>query len=131
MDCTRKTPLGGYCYVEMIRRAQQQHGLSLTVSQAYVLRELRAFYSRLKDEDTDLKAQVVKLEEAFKNPVTAALRRQLNTLRRNGVVGNPLLRALSDLYHDHGLHERVYEERRLQEQESEELPRIICSEAFV
>jgi len=63
--------------------------------------------------------------------VTAAIRRQLNMLRRNGVVGNPLLRSLADIYHDHGLHEQVYEERRLHEQEAEDLPRIICSEAFV
>jgi hypothetical protein len=113
------------------RRAQLQHGLSLTTSQNYVLRELRAFYRQLQEADTDLKAQVVLLEEAFKRPVTAALRRQLNTLRRNGVIGSALIRALTDLYHDHGLHEGVYEERRLHEQESEEIPRIICSEAFV
>jgi len=113
------------------RKAQLQHGLSLSTSQMYVLRELRAFYSQLKEEDTDLKAQVVLLEDAFKRPVTAALRRQLNTLRRNGVIGNLLVRALTDLYHDHGLQERVYEERRLHEEESEELPRVICSEALV
>jgi len=113
------------------RQAQLKHGLSLTTSQVYVLREMRAIYGRLADEDTDLKAQVVKLEEAFKSPVTAAVRRQLNILRRNGVVGDPLLRALADIYHDHGLHEQVYEDRRLHEQEAEGLPRIICSEAFV
>ncbi len=113
------------------RRSQVQHGLSLSTAQSYVLRELRSYYSQLKDADTDLKAQVVKLEEAFKRPVTAAVRRQLNTLRRNGVVGIPLVRALTDLYHDHGLHERVYDEQRIHEQASEELPRIICSEALV
>jgi SNF2 family DNA or RNA helicase len=113
------------------RKAQLQYGLSLTTSQNYVLRELRAFFSQLKDEDTDLKAQVMKLEEAFKRPVTAALRRQLNTLRRNGVIGHLLVRSLTDLYHDHGLHERVYEESRLHEEEGEDFPRIICSEAFV
>ncbi len=113
------------------RQAQLKHGLSLTTSQVYVLRELRAIFSRLADEETDLKAQVVKLEEAFKKPVTAAIRRQLNTLRRNGVTGNPLVRSLADIYHDHGLHEQVYEDRRLHEQEAEGLPRIICSEAFV
>jgi hypothetical protein len=74
---------------------------------------------------------VVRLEEAFKRPATAAIRRQLNSLRRNGVVGNPLIRSLSDLYHDHGLHERVYEERRQHEEAAEEFPRIICSEALV
>jgi len=113
------------------RKAQLQYGLSLTTSHNYVLRELRAFYSQLKDEDTDLKAQVMKLEEAFKRPVTAALRRQLNTLRRNGVIGSLLIRSLTDLYHDHGLHERIYEENRLHEEEGEDFPRIICSEAFV
>lgn len=113
------------------RRAQQQHSFSLSTAQIYVLRELRVFYSMIKQEDTDLKNQVVKLEAAFKQPATAAIRRQLNTLRRNGVIGNPLVRALSDLYHDHGLEERVFEEHRLHEQEAEELPRIICSEAFV
>lgn len=113
------------------RRAQQQHSLSLTAAQGYVLRELRAFYSQIKEGDMDLKGQVVKLEEAFKRPATAAIRRQLNSLRRNGVVGNPLVRALSDLYHDHGLNEQVYEERRQREQEAGELPRIICSEGFV
>jgi hypothetical protein len=113
------------------RRAQMQYGLSLSTSQTYILRELRAFYSKLEEAETDLKAQVVKLEEAFKRPVTAALRRQMNTLRRNGVIGSPLIRALTELYHDHGLHERVYEERRLHEQESDDLPRVICSEAMI
>ena len=78
-----------------------------------------------------IQAQVVKLEEAFKGPVTAAIRRQLNTLRRNGVVGSLLLRSLTDIYHDHGLHEQAYEDRRRHEQEAEGLARIICSEAFV
>lgn len=113
------------------RRAQQKYGLSITAAQGYVLRELRAFYSGLSDEETDLKAQVGKLEEAFKRPVTAAIRRQFNTMRRNGMAAQPLVKALTDLYHDHGLHEQVYEERRHHEQEAEELPRVICSEAFV
>lgn len=63
--------------------------------------------------------------------MTAAVRRQLNTLRRNGVVENPLVRALADIYHNHGLQEQAYEERRFHEQESDEIPRIVCSEALV
>jgi hypothetical protein len=113
------------------RRAQQRHGLSVTAAQSYVLRELRVFYSRLEEGDTDLKAQVSKLEEAFRQPVTAAIRRQLNTLRRNGVVGTPLVRALTELYHDHGLHERVYEQTGRYDQEGDDLPRVICSEALL
>jgi len=113
------------------RRAQLQHSLSLTVAQNYALRELRAFYSQLNEEDTDLKAQVVRLEEAFKRPLTAALKRQMNSLRRNGVTGHLLVKSLTDLYHDHGLQDRVYEDIHIHEQEAEEFPRIICSEALV
>jgi hypothetical protein len=113
------------------RQAQQKYGLAITPAQAYVLRELRTLYGRLEEGEADLKAQINRLEEAFKHSVTAAVRRHLNTMRRNGMVGLPLLKALTDVYHDHGLHEHVHEERRRHEIESEELPRVICSEALV
>jgi len=109
----------------------QQHGLSLSASQSYVLREMRAHYGRLEDKDSDLRAQITTLEEAFKQPVTAAIRRQLNSLRRSGVVGDPLIKSLSDIYRDHGLQEQEYADRRRHEQESEEVPHIVCSEALV
>jgi hypothetical protein len=123
--------LGVFAEEVQQRLAQQRHSVSLTTAQSYVLRELRALYSTLRDAETDLRTQVALLDEAFRRPATAAIRRQLNTLRRNGVVGIPLVRALTDLYHDHGLAERTPEERREHELESEELPRIVCSEAFV
>jgi late competence protein required for DNA uptake (superfamily II DNA/RNA helicase) len=113
------------------RQAQQQHSLSLTAAQRYTLRELRAYYSQLEEDETDLKSQVVRLEQAFRRPATAATRRQLNTLRRNGVSGVPLIRALTELYHDHGLDEKMSEDRRTMEEESDSLPRIICSEALI
>jgi hypothetical protein len=52
-------------------------------------------------------------------------------VRRNGVTGRPLVKALSDLYHDHSMHERDFQIRHLAERESEDVPRIICSESFV
>ena len=113
------------------RRAQQQHSLSLSAAQSYTLREMRAYYSTLEEADTDLKAQVSKLEEAFKRPIPAAARRQLNVLRRNGVLGKHLVAALTDLYHDHALHEHADNDERQREHEADELPRIICSEALV
>ena len=114
------------------RTAQQKFSLSLTVGQTYVLRELRAFYSILDSDDSgDLRSQVALLEESFKQPLTAAIKRTLNTIRRNGVTGRPLVKALSDLYHDHGMHDRDFQIRHLAERESEDLPRIICSEGFV
>lgn len=113
------------------RRAQQQYSLSLSASQSYALRELRAYYSLLEEGDTDLKAQVALLEQAFKRPVPAAARRQLNVLRRNGVTGKNLVGALTDIYHDHALHEHLEPDHHQHEQEADELPRIICSEALV
>jgi hypothetical protein len=114
------------------RTAQQKFSLSLTVGQTYALRELRAFYSTLDpDEDGDLRGQVSILEEAFKQPLTAAIKRQLNTIRRNGITSKPLVKAVSDLYHDHGMSDSSFQLRHLAERESEDVPRIICSEAFV
>jgi hypothetical protein len=114
------------------RTAQQKFSLSLTVGQTYVLRELRAFYSTLEsDESADLKSQVALLEESFKQPLTAAIKRQLNTIRRNGVTGKPLVKTVSDLYHDHDMKDSSFQLRHLAERESEDVPRIICSEAFV
>jgi hypothetical protein len=114
------------------RTAQQKFSLSLTVGQTYVLRELRAFYSTLdSDESADLKSQVALLEESFKQPLTAAIKRQLNTIRRNGVTGKPLVKTVSDLYHDHDMKDSSFQLRHLAERESEDVPRIICSEAFV
>ena len=38
---------------------------------------------------------------------------------------------LSNLYHDHGMSEHDFQLRHRVERDSEDLPRIICSEAFV
>jgi hypothetical protein len=114
------------------RIAQQKYSLALTVSQTYTLRELRAFYSTLDpDDDADLRGQVSILEASFKQPVTSAIKRQLNTIRRNGITGKPLVRALSDLYHDHGMSDSSFQLRHLAERQSEDVPRIVCSESFI
>jgi superfamily II DNA or RNA helicase len=114
------------------RTAQQKFSLSLTVGQTYVLRELRAFHSTLDpDEAGDMRSQVALLEESFKQPLTAAIKRQLNTIRRNGITGKPLVRTISDLYHDHGMSDGSFQLRHLAERQSEDVPRIVCSEAFL
>lgn len=114
------------------RAAQQKFSMSLTVGQSYVLREIRAFHSSLDlDEFADLRSQIEVLEDSFKQPLTAAIKKQLNSLRRNGITGDELVRFLSDLYHDHGMKDRDFQLRYRAEQEGDDLPRIICSEAFV
>ena len=54
-----------------------------------------------------------------------------SVFRRNGITGTNLVRMLSDLYHDHGMSEHDFQLRHRVERDSEDLPRIICSEAFV
>lgn len=111
------------------RMANQQYGLHLTVQQKYVLRELKALYSL--SDDVDQRGQINILEKAFKNPITMAVKRQINLVRRNGVVGVNLLRALSDIYHEHGMSDYEQSQRSQHEVEVENIPRIICSESLV
>ena len=112
--------------------AQKQHSLSLTTGQSYVLRELRSVYSGLEDEDNDdLRRQIQLLEDSFRQPVTSAIKRQLNVMRRNGVSGAALTQGLSDLYHDHEMGTDHFQIRNQGQRQSDALPRIICSEAFV
>jgi hypothetical protein len=115
------------------RRAQQRHGLSLSVGQRYVLRELRAFRGCAAGQgDADLQHQIDLLERAFRRPLPTATRRLVNVLRRNGVVGTPLLRALAEIYHEHGLADREEMQAGDAAEEREtDAPRIVCSEALV
>lgn len=109
------------------RKAQRVHALSLTQGQRYVLRELRAIYAQLDDKE-DLKGQLNVLEKAFRISPTAAIKKELNFLRRNGVTGKALLKTLTDLYLQHRISERIDQETG--RMEKEEIPRIICSEAL-
>ena len=100
------------------RRAQQQHSLSLSVGQNYVLRELRIYYSSLDGEEfNDLRSQI-SLETSFKNPITAAIKKQLNVIRRNGVIGREMVNMLSEIYHEHGMKDMNFQIRHRVERES-------------
>lgn len=109
------------------RQAERQHTLSLTHGQRYVLRELRVFFGITADED--IKAQINILERAFRGPVTAAINRELNLLRRNGVTGHELLKNLGQIYHQHNMRDWV--DRRSLQFEERPIPKIVCSEALV
>jgi hypothetical protein len=50
-------------------------------------------------------------------------------LRRNGVSGEPLLKALSRIYDQHNLREWV--DRRGLHATTRPVPKIVCSEALV
>jgi len=108
------------------RRAERVQTISLTQAQRYVLRELGALY---KQSDDETKTRINILERAFRMSPSPAVNKKLNFLRRNGVVGEDLLRSLTNVYHEHSLRERLDQKDIFTE--TEEIPRIVCSEALV
>ena len=108
------------------RRAERAQTLSLTQPQRYVLRELRILFEHADD---DTKARLNILEKAFRMSPSPAVNKKLNFLRRNGVVGEGLLKSLTDIYYEHSLRERL--DQKAVFIETEEIPRVICSEALI
>ncbi|NUM53213.1 MAG: helicase [Candidatus Hydrogenedentes bacterium] len=110
------------------RQSERDHTMSLRLCQRYVLRELRTLFAGTDDEDR--KAQISELERAFRLTPTAALTKELNSLRRNGVTAEALIKSLTTIYHQHRLRDRIEQDensaRRLAE-----FPRIVCSEALI
>ncbi|MDI6802752.1 MAG: phospholipase D-like domain-containing protein [Bacteroidota bacterium] len=113
---------------EVKQRATEREQLSsLTHAQRYVIRELRVMFQLSDDEET--KAQINILDKAFRKSQTVAVQRELNLLRRNGIIGKPLLKSLTRIYHQHKVQQRI----ELIEQSSnpsEDIPRIVCSEGL-
>jgi superfamily II DNA/RNA helicase len=109
------------------RESERQHTLSLTLGQRYVIRELSVLFRASEDEDQ--KGQITLLEKAFRSPLTKALLRELNLLRKNGVAGEALFKNLVRLYNQHNL--RDWLDRRSGQSQEDEYPRIVCSEALV
>ena len=109
------------------RQAEREHTLSLTQGQRYVLRELRELFRLVTDEDE--KAQVNLLEKAFRGPITTAINRELNFLRKNSVKNRALLKSLGQVYFQHNMQDWVdNQQRRIGD---DELPRLICSEGLI
>ncbi len=109
------------------RQAEREHTLSLTQGQRYVLRELRVLFDLTTDEE--VKAQINMLEKAFRGPVTTAVNRELNLLRRNEVTGQALVQSLAHLYHQHNMREWL--DRRILQLQEHPIPKVVCSEALV
>ena len=109
------------------RQAERKYSISLTQGQRYVIRELRTLFG--KTEDEDVKARINLLEKAFRMSATQAVKKELNLIRRNGIVGEVLLKRLSDIYFQHRIEDRL---STLEDRVSkEDIPRIMCSEALL
>ncbi len=109
------------------RGVERQHTLSLTLGQRYVMRELSVLFRISEDEDQ--KGQITLLEKAFRSPLTKALQRELNLLRKSGVTGEALFKNIVKLYNQHNLRDWI--DRRNGQPSEDEYPRIVCSEALL
>jgi superfamily II DNA/RNA helicase len=109
------------------RESQMEYSVSLTQAQRYILRELRTLFERT--EDDNIRAQINLIEKAFRMSPTQAVKKELNLIRRNGIVGNNLLKQLSDIYFQHRLEDRLDDiDSNLRK---DDIPRIVCSEALL
>lgn len=79
--------------------------------------------------DEDQMGMINLLEKSFRGPVTRAVNREIILLRRNGVTGEVLLKALARIYEQHNLRDWV--ERRSLHATGRPVPKIVCSEALV
>ena len=108
------------------RQAERNHTLSLAQGQRYVLRELRLLFNTTEDEN--LRSQINILEKAFRGPVTMAVNKELNRVRRNGIMRYNLFEVLRDIYSQHNMREWL--NRSNLQTEEQPIPRIICSEGL-
>jgi HKD family nuclease len=109
------------------REAERTYTANLTHGQLYVLRELRILFEATQDDD--IKQNVNVLEKVFRGPLTGAVKRELNQLRRNSVASQGLLKNLIRIYDQHNLKDAAAQ--RSLAMSDRAIPRIICSEAFV
>ena len=103
------------------RAVERDQTRALGVGQRYVLHELRKILSGESDEE--IRARVMLFDRVFRDAVTNAVRRELNMIRRNGLVDSALLTELARIYQDHRLRDRP--ER--QEQGDDLTARVVCS----
>ncbi|MBW2146070.1 MAG: helicase [Deltaproteobacteria bacterium] len=109
------------------RKAERTYTLSLTQGQRYILREMRILFETTSDED--VKAQINLLEKAFRGPVTTAVNRELNLLRRSGVSGDSLFKTVVRIYHQHNMREWL--DHKIIQAEDHPIPKIVCSELML
>lgn len=80
----------------------EDHTLSLSHGQRYVLKELRIYFGTVEDEEA--KADINLLERAFRlTGLTRAVRDELNKLRRNNMTGQNLFKSVVRIYQQHNL----------------------------
>lgn len=109
------------------RQSEREYSRSLSQGQRYIVRELGLFFKAIEDED--IRKQINILEQAFRQPMTTVLKRDLNSIKKQGLTGDNLFRELKKLYNQHDLR-NLLDRHHLQDNEKP-IPMIVCSQALV
>jgi len=104
-------------------RQAELRNITQSLAQQYLRRELRNLSAREKDSHEQRKINL--LDDAFRQPLSAAVKRQINALRKGQVTGSALLESLSKIYRDYNLKEALI--RHQTKQTESELPLVVCS----
>jgi superfamily II DNA/RNA helicase len=83
------------------RHSEKEYRSSLTQAQKYILKELGLLFKITNNED--IRKQINILEQAFRQPLTTVLKRELNRLKRESFTGEILFQELKKLYTNHAL----------------------------
>ncbi|PQV64027.1 Helicase conserved C-terminal domain-containing protein [Abditibacterium utsteinense] len=106
-----------------LRRQNQKKAGKITPAQEYARRELDIAFAR--SEDGDLKNQILMLKKVFEREgLPSIVRRELNHLKKSGIVGEVLIDELVRIYAAHGLSQRVEIKR---DDDDHFFPQIVCS----
>ncbi|MEI6390208.1 MAG: helicase-related protein [Verrucomicrobiota bacterium] len=109
-----------------LRTAALDHTAALHHAQKYVVRELNVIYR--DTNDTELKSRLELLDRFVRQDPSVPLLKEYHFLKRQGLVGEPLVKRVTDLYfkypHDQAPHTDEQGRRLVAE-------RIICSEALL
>lgn len=106
-----------------LRESEKRYSYALTLGQQYIIRELRILNNTTEIDDLKTKIQV--LESIFRSTLSSAIKKELNRLRRNYIVGEDLLNALSDIYTQHDMSKM---EIKKKSKNNKPVEKIICSE---
>ncbi|MBN1313294.1 MAG: helicase, partial [Anaerolineae bacterium] len=110
------------------RKAERRRSVSPSHGQKYVMRELRLLYGSMKDEA--IRTQIQALDSAFRQSLPRAILAQLNGIQKQKLSGERLLGTLLHIYERHNLAEPT-QGGSSSERDREDVPRIVCSEAFL
>ena len=111
------------------REAEIRHRVGSALGRDYVLAELRLVFGT--EEEAEEKARLALLSEILTTvPLTARAHRELNTLRRSNVTGQPLVAQLLRIVRDYNL-EEAHRAAPDRDEETVLIPRIVCSETLL